>query len=256
MSDMQVPPVAESAPEGPGLSQWQRVTNTFSAPSKTFEDIKRGNRSWWMPYLITILFGYVLFAGITMKVGWQQVAENNIKMNPKQSERMDQMPPDQRATGMKMAATFTEGIVAASPIVVLILATIVSLVLWGTINFGFGGKATFGQVFAVNFYATLPASIGAILGTAALLAGAAPESFNLNNVAGTNIAYYLPVEETNKALYALAAQIDVATIWVAILLSIGISIVAGKKRSTGYTVVFGWWAIWTAIRVVGGLIAG
>ena len=28
-----------------GLTQWQRVANTFTAPSKTFEDIKRGNRS-------------------------------------------------------------------------------------------------------------------------------------------------------------------------------------------------------------------
>ena len=43
MSDMGIQPAAESVP---GLSQLQRVTSTFSAPSKTFEDIKRGNKSW------------------------------------------------------------------------------------------------------------------------------------------------------------------------------------------------------------------
>ena len=48
MSDLGVQPAADVAP---GLSQWQRVTNTFTAPSKTFEDIKRGNKSWWMPFL-------------------------------------------------------------------------------------------------------------------------------------------------------------------------------------------------------------
>ena len=52
-----------------GLTQWQRVSNTFTAPSKTFEDIKRGNKSWWMPLIIIVVFSYILFAGITMKIG-------------------------------------------------------------------------------------------------------------------------------------------------------------------------------------------
>ena len=80
MSELEVQPPAESVP---GLSQLQRVTNTFAAPSKTFEDIKRGNRSWWLPFLIGILIGYVFFAAITVKVGWSQVAENTIRLNPK-----------------------------------------------------------------------------------------------------------------------------------------------------------------------------
>ncbi|MGA2672434.1 MAG: YIP1 family protein [Terracidiphilus sp.] len=256
MSDLGVQPVAESAPQEPGLSQWQRVTNTFSAPSKTFADIKRGNRSWWLPYLIAIFFSYVLFAGITAKVGWQQVAENNIKASPKQAEKIDQMPADQRAGAMKISGFVTEGIFAATPVTILIGASLVSLLLWGTINFGFGGKATFKEILAVNFYATLPALIQPVLGTIALFAGLAPESFNLNNYAGTNVAYFLPLEETNKALYAFASQIDIVTIWVAILLSIGVATVAGKKRSAGYVAVFGWWAVWTILRVCGGLLAG
>ena len=73
-----------------GLSQWQRVINTFSAPSKTFEDIKRGNRSWWMPFLIAIMAGYVLFAAITFKIGWAQVAENTIHLSPKSEEKLAQ----------------------------------------------------------------------------------------------------------------------------------------------------------------------
>ena len=71
MSDLEVQSAAGAVP---GLSQWQRVTCTFSAPSKTFEDIQRGNRSWWLPFLIMILAGYVLFAAITLKVGWATVA--------------------------------------------------------------------------------------------------------------------------------------------------------------------------------------
>lgn len=244
------------APQAQGLSQWQRVTSIFTAPSKTFEDIKNGNKSWWLPYLFAIVFGYLLFFGITAKVGWQQVAENNMKMNPKQAERMDQMPADQRASAMKITAAVTEGVGAAVPVTLILVALLVSVILWPTINFGFGGKAAYGDILAVYFYAGLPALIQPLLGTAALFAGLAPESFNINNFAGTNVAYYLPLDETNKALYALASQLDVVTIWVAILLGKGIATVAGKKPSAGYITVFGWWGVWTLIRVVGGLLAG
>ena len=81
MNDLGVQPAVVGTS---GLSQWQRVVNVFSAPSKTFEDIKRGNRSWWLPFLFAIVISYALFAAITMKVGWQQVAENNIKITKRE----------------------------------------------------------------------------------------------------------------------------------------------------------------------------
>lgn len=101
MSDLEVQPGIEPAAASPGLSQMQRVTYTFSAPSKTFDDIKRGNKSWWLPYVIMVLVSYALFAAITMKVGWAQVAENAIHLNPKSEERLAQAPPESRATAMK-----------------------------------------------------------------------------------------------------------------------------------------------------------
>ena len=36
-----------------GLSQVERVVDTFVAPSKTFADILRST-SWWLPFLIQI----------------------------------------------------------------------------------------------------------------------------------------------------------------------------------------------------------
>ncbi|MFI5106847.1 MAG: hypothetical protein ACHP79_18135, partial [Terriglobales bacterium] len=48
-------------PEGPGLSESQRLVNVFIAPKKTFEDLKR-NSSWWVPWVISSVF--VLIFGI------------------------------------------------------------------------------------------------------------------------------------------------------------------------------------------------
>jgi hypothetical protein len=240
MSDQAVQPAAEV---GPGLTQWQRVTNTFTAPSKTFEDIKRGNRSWWLPYLIMILVGYIFFAAVTTKIGWNQVAQNVIHLDPKAEERMSQAPPAQRDMTLKITQYATEGISGATPIVLLIFAGVIGLVLWGTINFAFAGKAKFQSVFAVLMFAWLPGILKSLLGAIVVFAGMAPESFNIKNFAPTNLGAFLNPQETNAGLYSLASALDFTTIWMLVLASIGVAIVAGVKRSSGYIAVFGWWAI-------------
>ena len=71
----------------------------------------------------------------------------------------------------------------------------------------------------------------------------APESFNIKNFAPTNLGAFLDPVETNKALYTLATWVDAITIWRLVLLGMGIAIVAGTKRSSGYIAVFGWWVL-------------
>jgi len=248
MSDYSYPvPPPPTVPEGPGLTQLQRVIYTFSAPSKTFSDVKR-NTSWWLPYLLTVFFSYVLFAGISAKITWPTVAENNIKMNTRQAEAFDKATPEVRATQIKIAAMITEGIMAAAPVTVLIVSAIFAGILLATINFGFGGKAGFWQIFAVSLYAGLPGLLKFILGTAAMFAGLDADTFKIGNFAGTNIGYYLPAD-TSKPLMALATSIDVVTIWSLVLTAIGISIVAGTKRSSGYIAVFAWWILVVLLSV-------
>jgi len=88
-----------------------------------------------------------------------------------------------------------------------------------------------------------------LLGGVSLFVGVMPEAFNIGNVAGTNLAYYLPKEETPAALYALATAIDPLVIWNLAVTSIGVAIVAGTKRSSGYIAVFGWWVLILMILV-------
>jgi len=228
------------------------VSFTFTSPSKTFNDIKRST-SWWLPFVLTIVFGYGLYGAIQAKVGWEQVAENSIKQSPKQAEQMDKLPPDQRANSMKITVIATQISFAALPVFAIIGTAIIAGVLLATINFGFGGKATFWEAFSVTWFAGLPGLFKIILGTIALFAGLDPESFNVKNFAGTNIGFYLP-PDTSKALMALATSIDITTIWTLVLASIGISIVAGTKKSAGYIAVFGWWIV-TVVAGIGIAVA-
>jgi len=246
MSDPLVQPVAEPVP---GLSQLQRVSNVFTAPSKTFADIKRGNKSWWMPFIIFTLVGYVLFAAIVTKIGMQQVVDNQTHLNPKQEEKLAQAPPEQREMSAKISLYITEGIFLANPLLLLAILALGSLGLWGTINFAFGGKATYGSIFTVWMYAGLPGILKVLLGVIVIFAGTAPESFNIKNYAPTNLGAFLNPLETNAALYSLASAIDITTIWTLVLLGIGTAMVAGVKRTSGYIAVFGWWAVFVLIGV-------
>src|SRR5579863_5525854 len=108
---MSNPELQASAETSTGLSQMQRVTSIFSAPSKTFEDIKRGNKSWWMPWIILAIFGYLFFAVVSTKVGMPTVVDNQMKLaSEKQQEQMAQAPPEQRAMSTKIALYVTEGV--------------------------------------------------------------------------------------------------------------------------------------------------
>ena len=246
MNDIGVQPAVV---ETSGLSQWQRVANIFSAPSKTFEDIKRGNRSWWLPLILMVLVGYILFAAVTFKIGMQQVSENQIRLDPKAEERMASATPEQRELSAKISLNITKGIFIGSPALTLIVVALGTLGLWGTINFMFGGKTTYGSLFAVWMYASLPTIVKTLLGILVIYAGAAPESFNIRNFAPTNLGAFMNPLETNRALYSLASSLDLITIWTLVLLGIGTGIVAGVKRSSGYAAVFGWWAIFILIGV-------
>ncbi len=153
--------------------------------------------------------------------------------------------------GTKISLYITEGVFIANPALMLAGVALLSLGLWGTINFVFGGKATYGSIFTVWMYAGLPGIIKAVLGTVVIFAGLDPDTFNIKNFAPTNVAAFAfpNPAEANKALYALASSLDVVTIWTLVLLGMGTAIVAGVKRNSGYIAVFGWWAIFVLIGV-------
>jgi len=242
MSEMEVQPAAVPAP---GMSQIQRVTSIFSAPSKTFEDIKRGNRSWWMPVVIMLLSFAVFFAAVTTKVTWETVAENEQKKLPEFARHMmENMTPEQKAQQQQRAPITQEVTAVLAHFGVILLDLVAAGVLLGTINFVFGGRAKFSSLFAVTLYAGLVLwPLRWLLAAITIFAGMDPEVFNIHNSAPTNIASFFPELQSHLAIYGLLTAIDALSIWCMVVTSIGVATVAGVKRSSGYFAVFSWWVI-------------
>jgi hypothetical protein len=245
-------PDVAPAETGPALSEVTRLVDTFVAPAKTFSDIRRCSR-WWLPFLVSVLVSYVFVYAVEQKVGWDQVVTNVVKQTPKQQERFAAMEPMQAAEARQTMANSYRYFSWGFPLLTLIVASLSAAVLLATVNFGFGGEATFGRMFAVWMYGTLPLAIKGLLGALVLFAGMSPEQFNLQNAAGTNVGYYLP-SDMNKGLITLASSIDIFTIWTVVLLIIGCSIVARISRVSAAIAVVGWWAIMVLASVAGAVV--
>jgi hypothetical protein len=223
--------------EGPGLSQVERVVDTFVAPTKTFLDILRST-SWWLPFLLGSLVSYGLMAGISKKVGWSTLVDNQIQASTTNQTQLANATPEQGvAIRSMMQKSFKYGF-AAAPAINIIYLLVVTVVFWPTINFVFAGKSTFSQVFSVMNYAFLPSAIKAIIATIVLFVGTSAENFTVDNMLGTSIGYYV---DTPGTLKNFLTSFDIFTIWMLVLMSIGVSVVAKTKRSSGFFTVFGWW---------------
>lgn len=235
-------PTMPVAPSQPALSEPERLINVFFAPTKTFADLRR-SASWWVPFVLISLFSYALVFTVDNKVGFEQVSENQIKMNHRAMEQMDQLSPADRARRMDVSVKITKGISYAIPVLILISDVIIAAILMATFNFGLGTEIRFGQSLAIVMYAGIVTLLRPVLAIVSLFAGSNVEAFNFSNPVGTNPAYYMSLDSATGWLYHLASWFDVFTIWLFVLIGVGFAVVGKKKISSGVAVMLGWFVL-------------
>lgn len=238
MSTAEVPGIA---PESAPLSQGARVVNTFIAPSKTFNDLRR-SASWWLPWLLISIFALLFIHSVGRYVGWEQISKNAIAQSPRQSDQFEKLSPDKQAQQLRIAVAFTEGLTYGAPVIIIIAFLLDGAVLMGVFNLGLGAGVPFKKSLAIVVYSALPGIIGSILGTISIIMGGMSgsldrEAFNIRNPVATNLAYFLD-PMGNKFVYGMASGLDIFVIWGIVLMGIGFSCNSKVKRGT---------AIWTVV---------
>ncbi len=234
-----------NAPEMRGLSDAERVIDTFVAPSKTFADIRQRSARWWLPFVLLVLVTLGTSFVIDRQVGFDRAAESSVRQNPKQSERMEALPAEARAQQMHRMSAAMRYSSYSSPLLILLFVALFALVYWASFNFGLGAQTTYGQMFAVWMYASLPKLLTGVLTIITLYAGANTETYNLQNPVGTNPAYYLP--DAAPWLRAALSFFDVFGLWQLALLVLGTAIVAKVSFGKAAAIVVGWWALGLAL---------
>ena len=235
-----MPPAAPPEPAGPGLSEPQRLINTFIAPKKTFEDLKR-NSSWWVPWLLGAILS-VIFAVIAMqKIDLGHFIQQQIDRSPSAQRRMESLTPEQRAAGIEIQKKITKGVFYAFPVFSLIRGLLIAAVLMAVFNFMLGAEVPFSRALGVVFYAYIPfVVVYTILLIVSMLVSADPNTIDLANPMPTNPGFFM--EPTgNQFIYSFASALDIFNIWTAILLGLGFATASSNRKpsdGTGIVTVF------------------
>jgi hypothetical protein len=231
-----------------GLSEIERVVDTFIAPTATFKDILR-NASWWLPFVLLVVSSLATAFVVERQVGFDQVYENQVRMSPKTQERMADMDPAQKAQATRISVAVTKYITYGSSVLIAVFLAIYALILWAIFNFGLGAKTTFGQVFAVTMYAALPYMVISLLTIVTLCFGGNAEGYDYKNPVATNLAYFLP--DIAPWMRGLLTSFDVVKLWSVALEVIGMAIIAKKTIAQSALIVGVFWLFGVAISVVG-----
>jgi len=249
MADAVAQPDASTQP----LNEIQRCVDTFIAPSKTSRDILRSG-AWWGPFIILTLISIAFSFTVGKKIGWATVYDNTISQNAKMNELIQNLPADQQVIARQKGIARQPYSAYGAPVFSLIFTAIFALLVWPTINFGFGGTAKYGKIFAVFMYSNLIGYAARfLLALVALFAGLAPDSFNLSNPVGTNVGYYLAGGGSPLWLVTLGTFFDIFGIWALVFSVIGCSVIGKVKTSSAAIAIFGWWVIF--MLGVTGLVA-
>jgi hypothetical protein len=233
-------------PPSQGLSQIERVIDTFVAPSKTFEDIRRSS-SWWLPFLIMLLGSLAVGYSVQKEVTFERAYMNSLRANPTAADRINNLEPEQKARALALSATITKSVTYGFPVMMAIVTALYSLILWAAFNFGLGAQTTFWQVYAVSWYAFLPYILRSVLTVFTLHYGGNAEAYDYNNPVGTNLAYFMP--DLGPALRALLTSLDAIRIWSIGLQVAGMAIIAKKSVGQSAFIVIGLSVIFTLITV-------
>ena len=242
--------VADGVMPERGLSQVERVVDTFVAPSKTFTDILR-NASWWLPFVLLLICSVATAVTVDKQVGFDRVYQNVLAQSPKAEDKINAMEPAQKAQMMKFGTMQMKASAYGGAVFVTLFLLFYSVCLWAAFNFGLGAHTKYGQVLAVSFYAALPYVLISLISILTIKFGGNADAYDMKNPVGTNPAYYLT--DAPAIVKGLLSSLDVIKLWSVVLQVIGMAIIARKTIAQSALIVGGFWLV--GVLVVVGFVA-
>ncbi len=226
------------------MGQTARLMGVFFSPGKTFAEIVR-RPTWWIPVIVMAIFGTIYLNAFTQRVGWESVIRPAIERAP----NTQNLPPQQREQIIERAASLYKylgyGGSAVGTLFYVFIVSVLLMFLFDTIqSAGIGLK----RMMAIVAYGFLPLVIQTMLSMVVLFLKD-PEEFDLQNPLIFNVGAFLG-SDSPAALRALGSSIDLFTVWIIVLLAIGVS---SATRKIGFGKAFGTvlfpWLLFVALKV-------
>ncbi|MGH9646528.1 MAG: YIP1 family protein, partial [Bryobacteraceae bacterium] len=224
------------------MNEAARLAAVFFSPGKAFADIARRPR-WWIPVILISILSTIYLTAFTQRVGWESVLRPAIESN----QNVQNMSVQQREQLITTAAGFYKYVgylsVVGTLFYVFITAVILMFLFDTMMSAGIGLK----RMMAIVAYGVLPLVIQTALSMVVLYLKD-PEEFNLRNPLVFNVGAFLS-PDSSAALRALGSSIDLFSLWIIVLLAIGVS-AAGRKVSFGkaFTGIASLWALLVCLK--------
>jgi len=119
----------------------------------------------------------------------------------------------------------------------------------------FDAKESLTAAFMIATYAEVPRLVQLLTNAAQGLV-MSPESLNSMNAVGFNLARFMDPDATSPALIAMASRVDLFTIWVTVLLAIGIHVLGKIPKQQAYIAAGITWLVGALPAVLGALRSG
>lgn len=218
------------APSKPTQSSfWEDVIDIFYQPADVFR--RRATRSVWPPMLfVAISIGIIVFATFNtlepiFAAEFQRNAAKAVAKNPQITQEI----LDKQLTVAESVARYAAGVG------VLVTMFLVGVLVW-LVGKLVGSKQTFQAALVVAAWSYMPRVIGAVIGG---VQGLLMDPAKLTSVLSTSLspARFMDPDATNPLLYQFLGRLDLITIWVTVLLAIGVYVTG--KVTKQRAVVFG-----------------
>ena len=211
-----------SEPAPTKASLWEDFVDIFYTPSSVFA--RRADGSWGKPLLILVVVGTILF--FLTKNAMQPIMDAEFARQGAAAMRKNpNLTAEQLASGRKFVEMMAPIFFALGLTVSVLLA---GLALW-LVGKLFDAKESVAAALMIAVYSEVP-RIAQILVQAAQALFMSPESLNGANAASLNLARFLNPDTASPIAIALASRVDVFTIWVTVLLAIGLHVVGKVSR--------------------------
>ena len=225
------------------MSEAARLAGVFFSPGKAFSDIARRPR-WWIPVILISILSTVYLTAFSQRVGWESVIRPAIESSANTSS----MTSQQREQLIITAAGVYKYVGYLSVVGTLLYVFIVGVILMFLFDTMMSAGIGLKRMMAIMAYGALPLALQTVLSMVVLYLKD-PEEFNLRNPLVFNVGAFMS-PESPAALRALGSSIDLFSLWMIVLLAIGVS-AAGRKISFGkaFTGIVSLWLLFVCLKV-------
>jgi hypothetical protein len=209
------------------MSFFNRFAWIFTSPDKVFEDITEGKAPWWQPWvwisIISIIAGY-FYTPVTVAV---------IELNP------NGLPPEQLDQQLRFAEMTWLQLI--TPIVVLIMSLIVAGLSYILVSI-LSEKANFKKYFTLSLYAGIVSTLTTVV-TTLVIRMKGIDSIQTPADARFSLGLGFLAPEEGALIRALLTSIDFFTIWVFILMVLGLQHIFSMSRKHAVYCIIPLWIL-------------